>query len=181
MIITISGKPGSGKSTVAKIISGKLGLKNYSIGDLRGEMALDRGISIDDLNKVGEKEDFTDKEADEYQEKLGKEENNFVIDGRLSYYFIPSSVRIFLDVDADVGAQRIFSTKREDEKTEKNIEDLKERLAKRVESDHKRYQKYYGINFEKRENFDIVVDTTDISPEETANKIIIFIEQKGYK
>ena len=64
MIITISGKPGSGKSTVAKIIAAKLGLNKYSIGDLRGKMALDRGITIDELNEVGEKEDFTDKEAD---------------------------------------------------------------------------------------------------------------------
>lgn len=181
MIITISGKPGSGKSTVAKIISNKLRLKNYSIGDLRGRMALDRGITIDDLNKVGEEEEFTDREADEYQEKLGKQEDNFVIDGRLSYYFIPNSVRIFLNVDDDMGAQRIFLTKREDEKTEKNVEYLKERLAKRVESDHKRYKKYYGIDFEAKENFDIIIDTTKISPEETAEKIIKFIEQKGYK
>ena len=181
MIITISGKPGSGKSTVANIISDKLKLNNYSIGDLRGSMALDMGITIDDLNKVGEKDEFTDKEADEYQEKLGKEKDNFVIDGRLSYYFIPHSVRIFLDVDITVGAQRIFSIRREDEKDEKSIEELKKRLAKRVKSDHKRYQKYYGINFESKENFDLIIDTTNISPEKTADKIIKFIEQKGYK
>jgi predicted cytidylate kinase len=181
MIITISGKPGSGKSTVAKIIAAKLGLNKYSIGDLRGKMALDRGITIDELNEVGEKEDFTDKKADEYQEKLGKDEDNFVIDGRLSYYFIPHSIKIFLDVDDYVGAQRIFSIKREDEEQEDSIEELKNRLSKRVESDHKRYQKYYSIDFEDKVNFDIIIDTTDISTEKTADKILSFIEQKGYK
>ena len=181
MIITISGKPGSGKSTVAKMISNKLGLNNYSVGDVRGRMAIKKGMTIDDLNKIGEKEEFTDKKADEYQKKLGEKEDNFVIDGRLSYYFIPNSVRIFLDVNMDVGAQRIFLTKREDEKTEDDIEELKKRLAKRVESDHKRYQKYYGVDFEAKENFDIIIDTTNISPEETTEKIIKFIEQKGYK
>ena len=43
MIITISGKPGSGKSTIAKIISDKFGIKNYSIGNLRGEWRLKKG------------------------------------------------------------------------------------------------------------------------------------------
>ena len=181
MIITISGKPGSGKSTVAKIIASKLGLKGYSIGDIRGKMALDRGITIDELNKIGEKEDFTDKKADEYQIKLGKDEDNFVIDGRLSYYFIPHSIKLFLSVDDDVGAQRIFAIKREDEEQEDSVEKLKDRLSKRVWSDHKRYQKYYGIDFESVENFDLILDTTDISPEKTSDKILFFIEQKGYK
>ena len=34
-----------------------------------------------------------------------------------------------------------------DEKTEKNEKDIKERLERRVKSDHKRYQKYYGVDF----------------------------------
>ncbi len=40
MIITIAGMPGSGKTTVAKILADKLNLKRYSMGDLRGKMAL---------------------------------------------------------------------------------------------------------------------------------------------
>ena len=181
MIITISGKPGSGKSTIAKIIADKIGMNNYSIGDIRGRMAVDRGITIDDLNKIGEKEEFTDKEVDEYQERLGKQEDNFVIDGRLSYHFISQSIKIFLDVNSDIGAKRIFLTKREDEKKEKSVKELKKRLAKRIKSDHKRYNKYYDIDFEAKKNFDIVIDTSNISAEKTAEKIIKSIEQKDYK
>ncbi|MCX6741353.1 MAG: AAA family ATPase, partial [Candidatus Parcubacteria bacterium] len=46
MIITLSGKPGSGKTTVAKILAEKLGYKFYSTGDLRGQMAMKRGLTI---------------------------------------------------------------------------------------------------------------------------------------
>ena len=109
MIIAISGKPGSGKSTVANIISDNLKLNNYSFGDLRGSMALDMGITIDDLNKVGEKDEFTDKEADEYQEKLGKEKDNFVTmqlknDSNLSKY------RFTVDSKKDLVGFTPFST-----------------------------------------------------------------------
>ena len=69
MIISISGVPGSGKTSVAKIIADKLGMNFYSMGNMRGKMALDRGMTIDELNALGEKEAFTDAEVDEYQKK----------------------------------------------------------------------------------------------------------------
>ena len=51
MIITISGTPGSGKSTVAKMIATKLGFKHYSTGDFMRQMAKERGISLEELSK----------------------------------------------------------------------------------------------------------------------------------
>ena len=42
MIIAISGKAGSGKSTVAKLLASKLRLRHYSIGDLMREMAKEK-------------------------------------------------------------------------------------------------------------------------------------------
>ena len=90
MIITINGTPGSGKSTVAKFLAKKLKLRHYSMCDLRRKMALEKGMTIDELNKIGEKEAWTDKDADNCQKKLGKKEDNFIIDGRLSWFFIPN-------------------------------------------------------------------------------------------
>ena len=60
MIITISGKPGSGKSTIAKILAEKLKLKHYSAGDFRREKAKKLCLSLEEFNKLGEKKDFTD-------------------------------------------------------------------------------------------------------------------------
>ena len=71
MIITISGVPGSGKSTAGKSVARKLGYEYVSMGDFRGKMAMERGLTIDELNKLGEKEDWTDRQADEYQRELG--------------------------------------------------------------------------------------------------------------
>ena len=113
MIITISGMPGSGKTTVAKLLAKRLGYEHYSMGDLRGKMAMERGISIDELNKLGEKESWTDKEADDYQKKLGETEDNFVTDGRTGFHFIPHSRKIFLKVDLRIGAERIKERARE--------------------------------------------------------------------
>jgi cytidylate kinase len=40
MIITISGLPGSGKTTVARMVAERIGFRHYSAGNMRGEMAI---------------------------------------------------------------------------------------------------------------------------------------------
>lgn len=179
MIISISGDPGSGKSTVAKILAQRLKLKHYSVGDLRGKMALERGMTIDELNKLGEKDAFTDKDADDYQKELGKKEDNFIIDGRLSFYFIPHSFKIFLRVDENVAAERIFrAPKRPDETQYKNVGKLLDALRNRVESDKKRYKKYYGIDHTDLKQYDLVINTSHLAPEQIIEKIISEVNKK---
>ncbi|MBI4280635.1 cytidylate kinase family protein [Candidatus Uhrbacteria bacterium] len=172
MIITLSGLPGSGKSTVGRRLAERLGYRFYSMGDLRGKMALERHLTIDELNVLGEKEEWTDREVDEYQEKLGKTEDNLVIDGRLSFHFIPPSFKIFLTVDPRVGAERIFARQRPDEKTASSIEELQKQLQERVASDEARYGRWYGLNFRHPKNFDLVIDSTNLAPEEVVNRIL---------
>ena len=109
MIITISGWPGSGKTTVGKLLARKLNYKFYSMGNLRGKTALEKNLTIDQLNKIGEDESWTDKDVDEYQKKLGEKEDNLIVEGRLSFHFIPKSLKIFLKVDQIIGAARIFN------------------------------------------------------------------------
>ena len=53
MKLTLSGKPGSGKSVVADILAEKLNLKRYSVGNYRREMAKKRGMTLAEFNKLG--------------------------------------------------------------------------------------------------------------------------------
>jgi len=180
MIITISGLPGSGKSTAAKTVAKRLGFRFYSIGDLRGEIARKHGITIDELNRIGEKEDWTDREADNYLKELGKKEDNFVADSRLGFHFIPESKKIFLKVDPRVGAERIFrAEKRPDEREYTSVEDVLEENRSRVASDEKRYRKWYGVNCLDESNYDIVIDTTNLTREQTVEKILEFVKKSG--
>jgi predicted cytidylate kinase len=172
MIITISGLPGSGKTTVGKLLAKRLGFKFYSIGDLRGRMAMERGLTIDQLNEIGMKEKWTDKEADEYQKRLGEEEDNFVIESRLGFYFIPKSVKIFLEVEPRKAAERIFRNQRPDEKRKGTVEEVLGSIRKRMKSDDTRYQKYYKVDFLDKSHYDIIIDTTSLTLEQVVEKII---------
>jgi CMP/dCMP kinase len=164
--ITVSGSPGSGKSVLSKYFAEKNGLKRYNIGELRRQMALERGITLDELNKIGEKEAWTDKYADDYQRRLGQEEENFIIEGTLSWYFIPDSIKIFVKVDSKVAAERIFKAKRESEKNYSSIKEAEETIIERINSDKKRYGDIYGVDPYDLKNYDIIIDTSDMSEED---------------
>ena len=94
MIITISGSPGSGKSTVRDLLAQKLNLKRYSTGDFMRQLATKSGVSLEEFGKMAQQDSSIDKQLDDRQVKLGREEDNFIIDGRLSFHFIPNSIKI---------------------------------------------------------------------------------------
>jgi len=173
MKITIAGLPGSGKSTIGKMLAKKFKLKFMSIGDIRGKIALKHGLTLDELNSLGEKEAWTDNELDDYQKDYGKKNNNFVIDGRLSFYFIPDSIKIFLDVSPEVGAKRILiDNQRPDEKKQHTLKNQIKAIKHRASSDKKRYKKYYNIDPYQKKYFDIYIKTDKLTPQEVFDKIV---------
>ncbi len=178
MIITISGQAGSGKSTVARMLAKMLGFKHYSIGDLRREMALKKGITLAELNRLGEKEDFTDKDVDEHQKMLGEKEDNFVIDGRTSFHFIPHAVKVYLEAGIKERAKRVFQDERGTERFS-DLDDTAKALVEREKSDNRRYKKYYNIDCNDKKHYDLVIDSSRIPAKKVAERIIEFVKEKN--
>ncbi|MBS3176670.1 nucleoside monophosphate kinase [Candidatus Woesearchaeota archaeon] len=176
MIITIAGTPGSGKSTVAKLLAKQLKLKHYSAGDFMREIAKERKISLETLQKQAEHDHGDiDREIDLRTKKLGVAKDNFVIDGRLAWHFIPKSKKIFLDVELATGARRIFLQERSDEHSKEYLEAVN-KVKKRIASEQERYKKYYGIEPYNPKHFDFVIDTTERTPEEVVDEIIQWLD-----
>ena len=179
MRIAISGKAGTGKSTVAKLLSEKLKLKHYSIGDLMRAMASEKKISLLELNKIAEKDKSVDFELDNKLKDLGKKKDSFIVDGRLTAFFIPhADIKVFLEADEDVRAERILNDKRQHEKS-KNLKEAISNIKKREESEKKRYKQYYGVDYLDKRLYNLVIDTTTLSAEKVVGRIMEFI--KGQK
>jgi cytidylate kinase len=180
MIIAICGEAGSGKSSVGRELAHRLGYRFFSVGDLRRAMARKRGLSLAEFNKLGEKEAFTDKEADKLQEELGKKEDNFVIVGRTSAHFIPHAFKVFLDADLDERAKRVFQdSKNREEERYSSVEEAREAILERRRSDEMRYRKYYGINPFDKKGYDLVIDNTKIGISEVVDLIMAELRKRG--
>ncbi len=186
MIITISGYPGSGKSTAGKMLAKKLRYKFYSIGAIRRAMAKERGMTLQEFNVHGEKHAFTDRDVDEWQRKLGQTTDKLVIEGRTSFHFIPHSIKIFFSIDLGEAAKRIFNDPAHTRRFEAShhyttVKQLEHGLRGRIASDTRRYKKYYGLNIFKKNNYNLIVDTTKLTPEQTFSKVTGYLAKSSIK
>jgi len=171
MIITISGKAGSGKSTIAKELAKKLKLQHYSIGDLMRQIAKERGISLLELSKLAEEDKSIDKELDKKQIEL-KKKDNFVIDGRLTAFFIPhATLKVYLECEDTIRAERILKEKRKDESAQ-SIKETIQQITKRENSERKRYKDYYNVDYYDRKLYDVVVDTSHLGIGDVVKRIM---------
>ena len=192
MILTISGNPGSGKSTVAKILAEKLKAEMIYVGGMRREIARKKKMSLMELNEYAKTHPETDVEVDKFvaeeARKLELKGKKVIVEGRAQFHFLPESVKIYVVVNPKIGAERIWKdlqeTAKSAERNEGKFSSLKEvekEILLREENDAKRFQKYYGFDQRKKENYDLIVDSSKITAAEVAEKILLFVKQRGWK
>jgi len=188
MIITITGFPGSGKSTLGKGIAKELGLRHYSAGDFLREIARERGLGLMQIQERMEKERAIDDELDRRTKELAEKEDDFVIDGRVAWFFVPKSIKIFVKVDLEKAAERIYNDTckgHADRRGEehKSKEHAVKNMRQRMEMNKGRYKKLYNVDYLDEKNYDIVVDTSDSGVGETRERVLNlikeFVEKKG--
>jgi len=172
-IITLSGKPGSGKSSTADRVAELLGYSRYSAGDLVRNIIRKRGLTLDEYNKMAVKNHNLDHEIDEELRELRNVED-IVIDSRLGFYWIPESFKVYLDLDMDVATARIFKDSVTNELREYNtgpdysIEDVQRLVQARLDNEVRRFKTLYGVNPYSKGNFDLIINTSRHSPQTVA-------------
>lgn len=176
MIITITGSIGSGKSTVGKIVSEKLGYKYISGGDIFRKIAEEHGVDINKINKEAEINAKLDYEVDGYIKGLS-DYNNLVIDSRLAWNFIENSVKIYLYTDLETAVERISKSDRTTEGNIKNKQELMKNLTERRKSEIKRFKRIYGIDIEDKRNYDLVIDTDKLEPLDVVERVTRYVEE----
>lgn len=179
MKIVLGGPPGSGKGVLGDFLAKKYKLNRYSVGGLRRDIAKERGITLAELNKQDEKAayaDSSDKIADDRTRQLDKEDN-FIIDGRLAFHFIPSAdVKIFLLVNPSSGAKRIMKAGRLEESAE-SLQEAAMITKAREDSDIRRYKKLYHIeNYSDPRHYDLMIDTTKLSIDQVNDLVVYYIK-----
>lgn len=175
-IITIAGRPGSGKSTTAKLVAKNLGFDHFSSGELFRALAKERNIDLMTANLSSEENAEIDHLVDGRLRDMGAKGNNLVIDSRTAWHWMPLSFKVFLTLDFEVAAKRIISAidkrKLSNEGIPQDPGEYASILKARLESENRRYKALYGIDPLDMSNYDLVIDTELNSPEEVVRTII---------
>lgn len=156
MLLAIAGKPGSGKSAVARRLADSLNLELMSFGALFRDKAQEMSLSLDELGDYAESHEEVDLELDREQLNYIKR-GGCIIDSRLGGYMawreeIPS-VKIYLKACLEVRAQRVAN--REDIK----IDVAKDEIEKRDASEKRRYHNLYSIDIDDLSPYDLVINS----------------------
>ena len=173
MLITISGKPCSGKSTIVKVLVDKYGFKKISVGDMFKAEAEKRGMSSEEFNAYCINDPAYDFFIDNETKRLGTElENEKVIfDSRLAWHFVPKYFKVFTTLNEDEMAQRLANSDRTGKEKITEIEEAKRSLINRFNLENERYKQIYGFNNLDMNNYDLVLDTSNRTPESLADEL----------
>ena len=169
VLITISGLPGSGKTTVARLVAQELGLEHVYAGDLFRRQAEAAGLTLEEYARRAETDHSIDRRLDEAMRARARR-GDVVLEGRLAAFVAEEAgvraLRVFLDAPEPVRAARIAG--REGGDAAERLPQIQAREA----SDARRYREIYGVDYHDPQRYDLVLHTDGRSPEELAAEIV---------
>ncbi len=143
------------------------GWRVVSAGTILRKMAEESGLSVIEFNEKAKTDASIDKKIDDSLRALNDSAEPLIVDSRLAWHFIPGGYKIHLVVDKDIAAQRVFSAKRSDEQYGTPAEAYAAN-AQRQAMENERFKHYYGVDCELWGNYDFVLDTGTLAPEDLA-------------
>lgn len=168
--ISLAGDLGSGKTTVGAILTKKYGLTKVSIGEILRDMATELGMDVATFNTYMETHPEFDKTVDDKLKSYEYVDGNFLFDSRLAWHFVPSSFAVYMKVNVETAAKRIMNAHRETE-VYSSVEDGVNKITERRKSEVLRYKTLYGVDISNMQNYDLVVETDGLTPEQVADEI----------
>jgi cytidylate kinase len=171
MIITVSGRTGSGKDTLGKELAKKLGYQ--VISPTFKDLAAKEGVSLMEFQKKAMADPNIDKKFDAIlREQVAATKGKCVVTTWLGPWMIDADLRVYVSVEDNVRAERV--AKRDG----MTVAEAKKHLVARDKQNHERYLKVYGIDIFDISKFDIKLDSGKMNPEQLADEVIKFAKKK---
>jgi cytidylate kinase len=166
-VITVSGPHGTGKSTYARALAEALGLRYVCAGELFRELAKERNLSLEAFSSLAAKDPAIDMLIDE-RTKTEAKKGGTVIDAQLGAWMLRdiADVKVLMVAPDEVRFKRIA------ERDRTSLESAKKETIAREEIQKQRYKKYYGIDVDDLSIYDIKIDTSPYSVEQTKSLVI---------
>ncbi|ELK49243.1 MULTISPECIES: (d)CMP kinase [Haloferax] len=172
MLLTVSGPPGSGKSTTAAALAEAFDLEHISGGDIFRELAAERDMTAVEFNKLAEEDDQIDRDLDRRLRDIALDRDDVLLESRLAGWLAgdAADLRFWLDAPVDVRAERIA------DREGKPVDVAREETTTREASEAKRYDAYYDIDITDLSIYDIALNTARWGPDEVTAVCIAAVD-----
>jgi len=171
--ITISGKAGSGKSTIGKHLAELINYEFISVGELTRKYAKQNfQMNIQEFQKLCTKNPNYDLKMDEFIIKYGQTHDRLILDYRLGFKFIPEALSIYLRISKEEAAKRLLKSIRKDEFMILDYENILKDITTRNNNMRERFKLLYNTDFYDEANYNLIIDVTYLSINEITTIII---------
>lgn len=171
-IISLGGELASGKGTTSVILAEELNYGIYRNGEYFRKLAKEMNMDVTTFNEYVKTHPEIDIQIEKSASEYAKTHDNFIIDARLGFYAVPESFKVYLTVDINEAARRAFNDpNRKSTENLNSIEEQKADIIRRYKIENERYWNLYHVRKEDLSNYDLVIDTTKLTPKQTADKI----------
>ncbi|MDR1404327.1 MAG: cytidylate kinase family protein [Candidatus Methanoplasma sp.] len=175
MRVTISGPPGSGKTTACRKLSERLGIRAVVFGEFFRKLAKEKGMTLAEFSALAECDPSIDQTIDSMILDTAGHDHDIILESRLSAHMLTKNgipaFKVYLDASPEVRMERVGVREGE------SREDVCRHTVERQSSEAKRYKMYYGIDIEDRSIYDLILDTDDLDPDQVADRILKAIEE----
>ncbi|AKB12896.1 MAG: (d)CMP kinase [Methanosarcina thermophila] len=157
MRITVSGLPGSGTTTISRLLAEYYELELISSGEVFRKIAKEKGISLAEFGAMAEKDPSIDLAIDKNQRAVIHSQENLILESRLAGHMakdVPNVLKIWIKAPLHVRVKRILKR----EKASSFDEELK-KTVEREKSEALRYMNYYNIDISDLSIYDIIIDS----------------------
>jgi cytidylate kinase len=165
MKIAVSGELGSGKSVLCNKLALALGMEIISVGKIQRQLAGKYGMTTLEFNKYMETHPELDRECDAAVTMYGKEDRPLILDSRMAWHFVPHAFKIHLLADSHIAAGRIFNDRNRTNERYDSLAEAERNLMERKNSETLRFMQQYGVDINNAGNYNLVIDTSHLSPE----------------
>ena len=168
LIVTISGPPGSGTSTLVSKIEESRGWSSINGGDVFRDEATRRGLTVEQLSNEAKEDLDLDRALDALlQEKMTSEESPEIVESRLSGWWAHLNqiecLRVWVAVSEVERARRIQIREGGE------IEECLLKSQNRQRDDMERYNALYGIDLDDMAPYNLIIDADKKNEHEVFN------------
>ncbi|MDR3102237.1 MAG: AAA family ATPase [Methanocalculaceae archaeon] len=161
MRITISGSPGSGTTSLGKILAERHNFRYLSAGEVFRSLAKEQGMDLAAFGKFAEENPKIDVQIDAGQKEIGEADDNIVLEGRLAGWMVENAdLKILLYASPDCRSERIA------ERENLTPEEAYSATVKREACEAARYMEYYEIDIADPSPYDLIINSETFNQEE---------------
>lgn len=170
-VVTVSGLPGSGTSTVSELVAERTGFRYLNAGAVFRKLAEEDGLSLAEFGQRAEADGQIDRRLDtRMAREVEKEEGGVVLEGRvtgwMSIRYQQEALKVWLEADIEARATRVAGREGQ------SPEEARLAIEHREQSEGIRYATHYGIDIMDLSLYDLVIDSVQHTPAELAERIV---------